>query len=127
MQKIKWMGGLFFFLSLNVFAGTLHSQIDRDSIYQNETFVLTVAVDAMAQDQPDFSALEQDFTVHGIQKNSQVQIINGNARSQTRWLVTLMPKKEGMLLVPANMEEITIASICLLSAYQQSLRLQMVL
>ena len=50
---------------------------------------------------PDFSALDTDFDVLGTSQSTSVSIINGRMQRSARWLVDLMPKREGVFTIPA--------------------------
>lgn len=85
------------------------ASVDRSTIALGESVQLTLAIranSAQTPDNPDFSALETDFTIAGTSQNTQVQIINGQMEAQKSWELTLMPKRAGTLQIP----EITIGN-----------------
>ncbi len=50
---------------------------------------------------PDLTVLQNDFVIVGTQRNVNYSIINGQSQSLSQWIVTLRPKKEGTLTIPA--------------------------
>ena len=81
--------------------------LDRNSMHIGETVTLNVEVsgDSGAQ-QPDFSALQNDFEMLGTQSQTSMSIVNGASSSKLLWAVGLQPKRAGTLAIP----EFTIGS-----------------
>lgn len=78
------------------------ASIDRNVVTQGDTLTLTIRVDDTGSfEEPDFSALEQDFDVSGTNQSSQHVIANGRAESWTEWQTVLIPKRSGQLTIPA--------------------------
>lgn len=87
-------------------AASLQSLVSRNQVSLNETIQLVVELDQQADTQAlDTRLLTPDFDVLGVspQNNSSVTIINGQTTQKvsTKWVVTLAPKREGLLTVPA--------------------------
>lgn len=87
-------------------AGTLKSNVNRNQIGVNETLTLMVSYDAQVDSSKlDVSSLEQDFEVFNVRprSNSSISIVNGKRTqvASTLWTITLVPRKEGRLTIPA--------------------------
>ncbi len=50
---------------------------------------------------PNLVPLKQDFTIVGTEQSSYYQIINGQTSAKQQWVITLMAKKTGQLIIPA--------------------------
>jgi len=87
-------------------AATLNSTVNRNQINVNETLTLTVSYDKQVNSSElDLDELKADFEVLGIrpQNNSSISVINGQTSrvESTTWTITLTPKREGELTIPA--------------------------
>lgn len=87
-------------------AANLSSSVNRKQISLNETLTLTISYDQQVDaNKLNLEGLEKDFEVFGLrpQSSSSVSIINGQRTQQasTVWTVTLVPKREGILNIPA--------------------------
>ena len=102
MKRAPLLFLLALFASLHIHAGTLTSSVDRTRILSNETLPLTVQYDDSADgEEPDITALQNQFTVHGPSRSSNVQIINGHLSRSTVWYYELLPRHTGTLLIPS--------------------------
>ncbi len=77
----------------------LQAFVDRSTILESQTIELTLR--SSAQGDPDFSVLEEQFSILGTRTNSQYQSINGRVSSWIDWTLTLEPKSTGELTIPA--------------------------
>jgi len=76
-------------------------QVDRSEIARGETLTLTITVTGQQQNsQLDLSALQQDFDVLATRTNSQITALNNQVRTQTDYIITLFPTREGELVIP---------------------------
>lgn len=82
-------------------AANLVAQVDRETLSLNESFRLVLAVDETASENIDFSQLTSQFDIVNQQRSQRRQIINGQVRSLTQWILILAPKEEGVLLIPS--------------------------
>jgi len=88
------------FLSLNSSADSLKSYVDRQNIEMGDIINLTVQTDFQTLSKPDFSHLKDQFELLSQQRSSQINLINGNFESYTRWDLRLTPKQIGELIIP---------------------------
>ena len=99
----KLLCAVFLALFCNVaMAESFASNVDRTTISQNETLLLTVTYGGQAFfSDPDFSSLDNDFTVLSSSRQQSLRTVNGATESATQWLLTLEPKRSGTLLIPS--------------------------
>ena len=78
----------------------LRAELQHSQVREGEPVRLTLRTDADAE-APDLTPLEQDFEILGTQQSQRLQITNGRAESSRDWIVTLMPKHQGAVQIPA--------------------------
>ncbi len=91
----------FLLIHLSAQAATITAQVDRNPVQVNESFTLTFSANSSVDDDPDFSPLEKDFDILSRSSGSNIRIINGNYSRSTQWTLTVIPKREGALTIPA--------------------------
>lgn len=80
----------------------LETSVDRNPAIEGEYLVLTIkADDDISNGSLDTSALLKDFIVGRTSVSRSTQIVNFDARKETRWQVLLAPKRTGQLIIPA--------------------------
>jgi hypothetical protein len=78
------------------------ASIDRSVISANDTLTFTIRLNEGSSFRgPDLAPLNQSFHVLGNSQSSRHMIRNGRSESWTEWVITLMPKREGRLTIPA--------------------------
>lgn len=83
-------------------AQALTATVDRQTVGEGETLQLILHTEGDVQNSnPDLSPLKESFEVLGTAKSTQISIINNNNTAQTQWIITLLPKKIGKLIIPA--------------------------
>ena len=79
--------------------------VDQNQISEFDVLTLSIRVTDQGGTEPDFQALENDFAIinQQSQQNSSISLINGRqtSRSYIDYQVTLRPKRQGNLLIPA--------------------------
>ena len=81
---------------------SLSSTVDRTQIETNETLQLTVRYSGKSSSgEPDFSAIEKDFSIASNSKQQQYSWVNGESTSYTDWKLLLIPKRQGKLAIPS--------------------------
>jgi len=81
---------------------SLSSTVDRTQIETNETLQLTVRYSGKAPSgDPDFSAIERDFSMASNSRQQQYSWVNGESTSYTDWKILLIPKRQGKLTIPS--------------------------
>lgn len=77
-------------------------QLDRDRVMVGETVTLTFITDDSSQNLDiDFSVLEDDFEILDRRKESHTSIANGGQSSIVRLMLTVEPKRDGDIQIPA--------------------------
>ncbi|MFA6970790.1 MAG: BatD family protein [Gallionella sp.] len=92
--------GILLLISLPALA-TLQAFVDRNPVAEGESLTLTLKSDESLNGDPDLSVLQQDFDVLGQSHGSSMQIINGSATRSVLWQITIIPKHNGQLVIPA--------------------------
>lgn len=80
---------------------SLTAQVDRTAISSNESLTLTLSYTGQAMGAPDFSALEKDFDIVSRQQQSQLSLGFGANTATTDWVLALVPKRTGELVIPS--------------------------
>ena len=81
---------------------SLQASVDRNPVIEGESLVLTVvADDDLNSGELNTSALLKDFIVGRTSISRSKQIMNFDARNETRWQVLLSPKTRGNVTIPA--------------------------
>ncbi|KTD69582.1 KQDN repeat-containing protein [Legionella steelei] len=100
MKKLIIIG--FFYLFSTLVYAEAQVQIDPSQIGIDDSFRLVLTQDnAQNGGIPDLSPLQKNFMILGTERSMNYVIINGQAQSSSEWTVTLKPKKEGKLTIPA--------------------------
>ncbi|MHA3735418.1 BatD family protein [Pseudomonas sp. Eth.TT006] len=82
-------------------AAELTASVDRSRLNSGETVELTLESDDVTQfGKPDLTPLEPLFEVRGTRQVNQLNTLNGDNRATTRWIITLLPKENGSVVIP---------------------------
>lgn len=80
----------------------LTASLDRNSIVRGETVTLVIQTNDPQQNlDPNLDALQDDFILLDRRSETQMSIVNGRQSAVMRLLITLEPKREGELQIPA--------------------------
>jgi hypothetical protein len=89
-------------LSFTSAAAEVTASLDRDRIVQGETVTLVIQTNDPQQNlDPNLEALQADFTLLDRRSETQMSIVNGRQSAVMRLLITLEPRREGELVIPA--------------------------
>jgi len=77
------------------------AMLDQQITSFGESVTLLIKVDSNPDGDPDFSPLKQDFDILNQSQSSNYSVINGSFSRSYQWQLTLMPKRLGMLQIPA--------------------------
>ena len=78
------------------------AKLDRSSAVVGETVTLVLETSDTNQSlDADFSVLQADFDVLNRRSETQMSFVNGTQTASVRLVITLEPKREGNLLIPA--------------------------
>lgn len=87
-------------LSGSLLAKQVTVQTDQQQVQMGDIITLVVETDFATQSEPNFNQMQDQFDVLGTQRSNQIQIINGNYQSFSRWILHISPKQIGELVVP---------------------------
>ncbi|MFW9078699.1 BatD family protein [Pseudomonas sp. P2757] len=83
-------------------AAELTASVDRSRLNSGETVELTLESNDVTQfGKPDLAPLEAQFEVRGTRQVNQLNTLNGANRATTRWIITLLPKQNGSVVIPS--------------------------
>ncbi len=83
-------------------AAELIASVDRSRLNSGETVELTLETSDVTQfGKPDLTPLEPLFEVRGTRQVNQLNTLNGDNRATTRWIITLLPKENGSVVIPS--------------------------
>jgi len=91
---------LFFISSQMVFATEIRTTVDRTPVNINESFQIIFTSTQPPDGLPDFSPLEENFTVLTEAQQRQKLFINGRFRAAIQWILNVKAKKIGQLSIP---------------------------
>ncbi len=93
---------LFAFSLMNVaHAADIKVKIDRNPVDIQESFQIIFTANESPDDDPDFSSLNKDFEILNQAEQQSTQIINWKRTKSIQWVLTVMAKRTGNLIVPA--------------------------
>ncbi|MFA9419592.1 MAG: BatD family protein [Gammaproteobacteria bacterium] len=75
--------------------------IDRNPVHLNESFQIYFEADSSIDEDPDFSSLQQFFSILNSSQSSNISVINGNYKRSIKWTLQAMPREAGTFTVPA--------------------------
>ncbi|MGH8450161.1 BatD family protein [Pseudomonas sp.] len=82
-------------------AANLVASVDRSRVNSGETVELTVESSDVTQfGKPDLSPLDAQFEVSGTRQINQLTTLGGDNHATTRWIITLLPKENGTVVIP---------------------------
>ena len=77
------------------------ASVDRTTIASHESLELTLRTDESTKVSPDLGTLAENFDLLGIRQQQSTRIVNGRSSYARDWIVTIMPRKQGKLTIPA--------------------------
>ena len=107
LKSKAWIGKIFSgfilsaLLSNALFAADIRASLDRNQVQAGETVVLSINMSGTSKASPDLAPLQKDFDILGTGTSSQTTIINGKRTDSRKLNITLMPRSEGVLTIPA--------------------------
>lgn len=84
------------------YAAEFQATVSDLKIVMGQSLQINFALkDAKAKQAPDFSRLSRDFKIYSQQKYSTFSSTNGVMSSEAGWDITLLPLREGELVIPS--------------------------
>ena len=88
-------------VSPQVVGTAIEVSVDRDSLHVNQSFQLFFESDETPDGDPDFSPLQQFFSVSNSSQSNSISIINGDYQRSIKWTLQVVPKQAGDFVIPA--------------------------
>ncbi|SJM89174.1 conserved exported hypothetical protein [Crenothrix polyspora] len=85
----------------SAFAVQIDVTLDRTPVSLDESFQIIFTAADTPDDAPDFSPLEQDFSILNQSQSSNTVFVNGNLSKTVQWTLNVMAKHAGQLTIPA--------------------------
>jgi len=105
--EMRFIAYLMFFLLLllifspqSTLAADINVSVDRNPVGLDESFQIIFTATESPDDDPDFSPLEQDFTILNQSNSSSSSWINGESSKTIQWTLNVMAKQAGSLVIP---------------------------
>jgi hypothetical protein len=94
-----------FFLVLVLVSGHLSAAeisvaVDRNPVSIEDSFQITFSANQSPDGEPDFSPLEESFSIRGRSLSNSASIINGKASRSINWILSVQALKAGNLTIP---------------------------
>ena len=107
-EERRFFASLVFFLlillmlfSHGTFAADITVSLDRNPVNLDESFQIMFTATESPDDDPDFTPLEQDFSILNQSNSSSSSWVNGKSSKTVLWTVNVMAKHLGNLVIPA--------------------------
>lgn len=102
MKKIIFTYVLSLFIATNSLAQNFNATVNRNSVPEGETFVLTLDLqDVDTNSKPDINILSKDFTVLSVSNSYRTNIINNQVSKSRQWNMVLIPNRSGSIVIPS--------------------------
>ena len=105
--ELKFIVSLVFFLLFllilvpkSTFAADITVSTDRNPVSVDESFQIIFTANESPDGDPDFSPLEQDFSILSQSNSSNSSWINGKSSKTIQWTLNVMAKQAGNLVIP---------------------------
>ena len=99
---MRFIASLVFFLLLllilapqSTLAADINVSVDRNPVSLDESFQIIFTATESPDDDPDFSPLEQDFSILNQSNSSSSSWINGKSSKTIQWTLNVMAKQAG--------------------------------
>lgn len=87
--------------SISSNAATFKVSPDREEVAMNDSLTISFRTQVSVDDEPDFTPLEKDFSIINTLKRRDFSMMNGKITNNIEWLVEVMPRRDGTLIIPA--------------------------
>ena len=85
----------------SVLAADIKVSVDRNPVSLDESFKIIFTATQSPDDDPDFSPLEQDFSILAQSNSSSSSWVNGKSSKIVQWTLNVMAKQAGNRLIPS--------------------------
>jgi len=91
---------IFLLISVNAYA-TVTATIEDPNISEGQIIELRLSSDTQQKGYPSLTELEKDFMITAQSSSASYQMINGKASASYDFIVNLLPKRTGVITIPA--------------------------
>lgn len=77
------------------------ASINKNQVALGEPIVLVLSLDKQSSESPQLEPLEKDFKVISVANAYNTQIVNGLVSQSLEYRITMLPKIEGKIIIPA--------------------------
>lgn len=91
---------LWLILTNLAYAAEIQVAVDRNPVSINDSFRIIFTANENPDDDPDFRPLQEHFEILGEQAGSSVSLHNGQTTRIKQWILQVMAKQSGDLLIP---------------------------
>ena len=85
----------------SVLAADIKVSVDRNPVSLDESFKIIFTATQSPDDDPDFSPLEQDFSILSQSNSSSSSWVNGKSSKIVQWTLNVMARQAGNRLIPS--------------------------
>ncbi|WP_027857333.1 BatD family protein [Marinobacterium jannaschii] len=100
VTRSHWLGLLLLACSFGLQAA-VDSHINRSSVSQGESIRFTIDMSDIDGDNINLNPLQKDFEILGRSQQSRTVITNGSLQSTNELVLSLLPRRTGVLTIPA--------------------------
>lgn len=101
-SKVFFLAIVLCLTGLNAVVATeIKTVVDRNPVTINESFQITYTAAESPDDVPDFSPLNKNFEILNQTQQSNSSWVNGKSSKTIQWVLNVIPKQAGKLLIPA--------------------------
>ncbi len=101
MNKLNcWVFTILMLLALTVNADEIQVSVDRNPVSLNDSFRIIFSSSHGFNDDPDLSPLQENFEILDQQHSSNSSWVNGHSTSSDQWIISVLAKQSGELLIP---------------------------
>lgn len=87
-------------LAFPALATNIQVSVDRNPVSLNESFQITFTASETPEGTPDFTPLRVNFEILNQERSTNMSWVNGKSSRSEQWVVSVMPKQTGELLIP---------------------------
>lgn len=97
----RWLSAWLLAMLPLISQAALEASVDRTRLVEGETLELTLESAAAGRfSQPDLTVLEELFEVRDTRQLSMMVDMGGKTQPVARWILTLLPKRTGFVVIP---------------------------
>lgn len=101
MKRYWWLAWLMLWPLMQIAAAAeIQVGIDRNPVNLNDSFQLTFTASDEPDGDPDFTPLQENFQILNQQRSSNSSWVNGKSSRTEQWVLHLMAKGAGEVLIP---------------------------